>query len=564
MKKKLTKFLSLLLASVLTISNATPTFAYNVDANGNSIDEVTYQSSDEEDFSNETSVLAQIGSLYEVTIPKVIVLSGITKTASYYVDVTGDIAGSETIKVVPDESVVLSSNNKDDVTGTISQDKTSWAYADLGTKANGQVVANDLTSGKWSGTFWFNISLEGGEVLGDIQDLVSLDNVLKFNSSSDFTLKANEGKSWDGTLEYTVDNGTTWNTWDGSEINGTATQSIYLRGTNNTVITGDYKNKQWVITGTNVECHGNIENLLDYQTVANGEHPTMGQKCYSGIFRGCTSLTAAPALPATTLAEYCYLDMFNGCTSLTTAPELPATTLAKSCYSQMFYGCKSLTTAPELPATKLVGSCYYAMFYNCTSLTTAPKLPATKLAEGCCYCMFDSCTSLTTAPELPAMTLADSCYENMFKGCTSLKTAPEKLPARTLAEDCYYSMFHNCTSLTTAPALPATELANDCYHWMFYNCKSLTTAPELPATTLDYGCYYSMFEGCTSLKLSKTKTGEYQYAYRIPMSGTGKYDPSMRYVTKNSLDYMFTNTGGTFTGTPTINTTYYTTKPPVK
>ena len=29
--------------------------------------------------------------------------------------------------------------------------------------------------------------------------------------------------------------------------------------------------------------------------------------------------------------------MFNGCTSLTKAPELPATTLATSCYNEMFY-----------------------------------------------------------------------------------------------------------------------------------------------------------------------------------------------------------------------------------
>jgi hypothetical protein len=45
--------------------------------------------------------------------------------------------------------------------------------------------------------------------------------------------------------------------------------------------------------------------------------------------------------------------MFDGCTSLTTAPALPATTLAANCYSYMFYGCTSLTSAPALPATTL-------------------------------------------------------------------------------------------------------------------------------------------------------------------------------------------------------------------
>ena len=62
------------------------------------------------------------------------------------------------------------------------------------------------------------------------------------------------------------------------------------------------------------------------------------------MFKGCTSLTQAPELPATTLADYCYEQMFRGCTSLIIAPELPATTLKTHCYSNMFYGCTSLSS----------------------------------------------------------------------------------------------------------------------------------------------------------------------------------------------------------------------------
>ena len=63
-------------------------------------------------------------------------------------------------------------------------------------------------------------------------------------------------------------------------------------------------------------------------------------------------------------------------------------------------------------------------------------------------------------------------------------------------------------------------------------------------------CYYCMFYGCTSLKLSTTQTGEYIQEYRIPSSGTGT-------TAFNALTDMFTSTGGTFTETPEINTTYY-------
>ena len=322
---------------------------------------------------------------------------------------------------------------------------------------------------------------------------------LTFDGNEDFTLKTyNTTKNWDGTLEYSTDT-KTWNTWDGTEISS-AGSKLYLRGTGNTKITGDSADPRFVFTGTDalkIACKGNIENLLDYETVITGGHPTM--------------------------ADYCYRTMFYGCTSLTTAPELPATKLAVSCYQYMFYGCTSLTTAPALPATTLANYCYNNMFYGCTSLTTAPELPAITLANSCYSYMFGDCTSLTTAPALPATTLADSCYNTMFYGCTSL---------------------------TTVPALPATTLALLCYAYMFQGCTSLITAPDLPATTLAAYCYNNMFSGCTKIKLSTTQTGEYQTEYRIPKSGTGTN-------ATNAFDNMFANTGGTFTGTPEINTTYY-------
>lgn len=246
---------------------------------------------------------------------------------------------------------------------------------------------------------------------------------LSFLGNEDFTLKTyNTSKNWDGTLEYSTD-ASTWNTWDGTTAISSSGGKLYLRGTGNTKIAGGSSAYRFVFTGTDalkIACEGNIENLLDYETVSAGGHPIMAEYCYGYMFRNCTALTTAPALPATTLADRCYRYMFDGCTSLTTSPELPATTLTVGCY----------------------------------------------------YGMFQGCTSLTTAPELPATTLANYCYQNMFYGCTKIK-------------------------------------------------------------------------------LSTTKTGEYQTAYRIPKSGTGT-------TATNALQNMFYGTGGTFTGTPSINTTYYT------
>ena len=87
------------------------------------------------------------------------------------------------------------------------------------------------------------------------------------------------------------------------------------------------------------------------------------------MFDGCTSLTKAPALPATTLADYCYGMMFQNCSSLSIAPELPATTLARGCYGSMFRNCTNLTTAPVLPAATLAEACYVYMFNGCARLS---------------------------------------------------------------------------------------------------------------------------------------------------------------------------------------------------
>ena len=402
---------------------------------------------------------------------------------------------------------------------------------------------------------------------------------LTFSSPKSFTLNLyGKAKHWNGALEYfSADK--VWTTWDGtttlSSVDNDGEHVLYLRGTGNTVITPPSDDDNWILTGYDIQCIGNIENLLDYATVEAGSHPAMGIGCYSAMFRNCKSLTKAPELPATTLADYCYAYMFYGCSSLIQPPALPATTLADYCYQCMFSGCSSLIQPPALPATTLANDCYQCMFDRCSSLIQPPALPATTLANRCYQCMFQNCKSLTKAPALPATTLADYCYAYMFSGCSSL-IQPPALPATTLANDCYQCMFDRCSSLIQPPALPATTLADSCYQYMFQNCKSLTKAPALPATRLanycyysmfsgcssitqvpalpvtmlaNY-CYYSMFQGCTSLKLSSTKTGEYTVAYRIPTTGAGS-------AAANDVQNMFTSTGGTFTGTPAINTTYY-------
>ena len=148
--------------------------------------------------------------------------------------------------------------------------------------------------------------------------------------------------------------------------------------------------------------------------------------------------------------------------------------------------------------------------------------------------------------------VSDYCFYRLFINNTSLTTAP-KVPAINITNNCYQHMFSGCENLTTACELPATTIKDFCYTQMFYNCPNLVQLPKLPATNLSWttNCYENMFVYCSKIKISTTQTWEYQTAYRIPTSWTWT-------VWTNSLRNLFFYTWWTFTWTPTINTTYYT------
>lgn len=177
-------------------------------------------------------------------------------------------------------------------------------------------------------------------------------------------------------ISYSVDNGSTWTTTQitsdivittptvhaGSKIlfKGIGT-TLYLYGVGLTIPSS---------TG-NFNISGNIMSLLYGDDFANNS--SILTASMNGLFKNNTKIVSAEHLilpnEISTNNSNCYVNMFSGCTSLTIAPKLPATTLTYGCYNSMFSGCTSLTAAPELPATELAGQCYFQMFSNCTSLT---------------------------------------------------------------------------------------------------------------------------------------------------------------------------------------------------
>ena len=204
---------------------------------------------------------------------------------------------------------------------------------------------------------------------------------ITFSSTGPFTIATFNGKkNWDGALYYSTDE-EMWIEWDGvSTISSGEDNVLHMRGVGNSIITTDSNTDDnsgaWVITGENVRCDGNIECLLDYKTVARGEHPAMKSYCFNRMFYGCTALVKGPELGAVELSTNCYRSFFNKCSNLTVAPELPATKVADYCYYYMF-AYTAVTNLPALYATKLEGYCYGNMFRSCKSI----KLSKTKTDE---------------------------------------------------------------------------------------------------------------------------------------------------------------------------------------
>lgn len=201
-------------------------------------------------------------------------------------------------------------------------------------------------------------------------------------------------ESFTKTIEYTKDNGVTWNSitssTEGVSFRVNAGDVVQFRGNNASYSQSITQYNSFDSSTCKFYVRGNVMSLVDSVNYATATTFSDDYVFYS-LFENCTGLTdiSELVLPATSLTDYCYAYMFYGCTSLcksmtlgniedlyytvptantVSLPSLPATTLAASCYNSMFAGCTEITTAPVLSAETLVESCYAGMFSGCSSL----------------------------------------------------------------------------------------------------------------------------------------------------------------------------------------------------
>ena len=119
-------------------------------------------------------------------------------------------------------------------------------------------------------------------------------------------------------IQYSLDGGETWTALAAGDTITLAHKGdkALLKGNNPEGFSKNYDQySSFKMTGK-VAASGSVMSLIDGVGLST---EITGKYCFFNLFSGCTGLTQAPELPATTLAEACYSFMFAGCTSLTQA-----------------------------------------------------------------------------------------------------------------------------------------------------------------------------------------------------------------------------------------------------
>lgn len=188
-------------------------------------------------------------------------------------------------------------------------------------------------------------------------------------------------------FQYSTDNGSTWLGHISTEpllISLNTNDKLLIKNTNNTFNVPSSDVYGAIKGSDSYKVYGNIMSLIYGDNFANQTaFPVDTNSNFAYLFKNDSNLTDASnlILPATILNNSCYKYMFYGCTSLTTAPILLATTSAQDCYMSMFAGCTLLDEVimllEDIPTSS--GSSapdyLYGWLYGCSATGTAYVSP---------------------------------------------------------------------------------------------------------------------------------------------------------------------------------------------
>jgi len=239
----------------------------------------------------------------------------------------------------------------------------------------GKLTVDDGYEYEWNGSSWANL----GEISGDTHDY----------SQDYLTLQALESGTIGfsaGTVNYSTDSGSTWNTLtQGNTISVNQGDEVLFK------MSGATPNSNTGIgtftSSGRFNVYGNIMSMQESDNFATATTIANYKFYFKRLFAESKAVSAENmVLPATTLRNFCYNELFKGSTYLTTPPKIfPATALTQDCYSNSFRECPSLTKSPILPALTSARASYGWMFQDCTSLSEITCLATNTSAQYATY-----------------------------------------------------------------------------------------------------------------------------------------------------------------------------------
>lgn len=176
------------------------------------------------------------------------------------------------------------------------------------------------------------------------------------------------------TLEYSLDNGSTWTEWVESEnvrsLTLTAGQTMHVRNSSETSTgfsTGENNYYKFAFTA-DTYAGGNTNSLL----CKNPNNASISAYCYYRLFRYCETLITPSEFPSNYASARSYASLFSNCSSLIRAPHFAIN--ESGIYNPFSY-------------------IFISAFQNCTSLQEV-SFELSELSNYTCHKMFNGCSSL--------------------------------------------------------------------------------------------------------------------------------------------------------------------------